>query len=162
LTIEEAGTGARLQQPLESGRIGQLLSGHRVQRGGAHGKPAPDVNRNPEHDPSCLVDPVVQEDKRMEPDSSPDFVVEDLPGIGRSYQMTGTNGGRRITVVVHHGGRRVVYGLNTGADQASAVELSDHQAQKLGTILGGAFFKPASGGRGRGGLRGPAHRLGGP
>jgi K+/H+ antiporter YhaU regulatory subunit KhtT len=61
----------------------------------------------------------------MEPNSSLDFVVDDLPGIGRSYQMTGTNGGR-ITIVVHHSGRRVVYGLNSGADQASAVELSDH------------------------------------
>src|SRR5215213_10791915 len=37
----------------------------------------------------------------MEPDSSLDFVVDDLPGIGRSYQMTGTNGGR-ITVVGGH------------------------------------------------------------
>jgi TrkA domain protein len=78
----------------------------------------------------------------MEPDSSLEFVVVDLPGIGRSYQMTGTNGGR-ITVVVHHSGRRVFYGLNAGADHASAVELSDHQARKLGAILGGAFFKPA-------------------
>jgi TrkA domain protein len=89
-----------------------------------------------------LVDPVVEEDKRMEPDSGLDFVVDDLPGIGRSYQMTGINGGR-ITVVVHHSGRRVVYGLNAGADQASAVELSDQQARKLGAVLGGAFFKPA-------------------
>jgi TrkA domain protein len=55
--------------------------------------------------------------------------------------MTGTNGGR-ITVVVHHSGRRVVYGLNAGADQASAVALSDQRARKLGAILGGAFFKP--------------------
>jgi K+/H+ antiporter YhaU regulatory subunit KhtT len=78
----------------------------------------------------------------MEPDSGLDFVVEDLPGIGRSYQMTGINGGR-ITVVIHHSGRRVVYGRNADADQASAVELSDHQARKLGAILGGAFFKPA-------------------
>ena len=38
----------------------------------------------------------------MEPDSSLDFVVEDLPGIDRSYQMAGPNGGR--TVVVHHSG----------------------------------------------------------
>jgi hypothetical protein len=30
-----------------------------------------------------------------------DFVVDDLPGIGRRYQMMGINGGR-ITVVVHH------------------------------------------------------------
>jgi TrkA domain protein len=78
----------------------------------------------------------------MEPDSGLDFVVDDLPGIGRSYQMTGTNGGR-ITVVIHHSGRRVVYGLNAGADQASTVELGDQQARKLGAILGGAFFKPA-------------------
>jgi hypothetical protein len=92
--------------------------------------------------PSCFVDPVVQEGKRMEPDSGLDLVVDDLPGIGRSYQMTGINGGR-ITVVVHHSGRRVVYGLNAGADQASAVELSDQQARKLGAVLGGAFFKPA-------------------
>jgi TrkA domain protein len=78
----------------------------------------------------------------MEPDSSLDFVVEDLPGVGRSYQMTGANGGR-IAVVVHHSGRRVVYGRNPGAGQASAVEVGDHQARKLGTIRGGAFFKPA-------------------
>ena len=78
----------------------------------------------------------------MEPDSGLDFVVDDLPGIGRSYQMTGTNGGL-ITVVIHDSGRRVVYGRNADADQASAVELSDHQARKLGAILGGAFFKPA-------------------
>ena len=51
----------------------------------------------------------------MESDSGLDFVVDDLPGIGRSYQMTGSNGGR-ITVVIHHSGRRVVYGLNAGAD----------------------------------------------
>jgi len=79
----------------------------------------------------------------MESDSGLDFVVDDLPEIGRSYQMTESNGGR-ITVVVHHSGRRVVYGRNAGADQASAVELSDHQARKLGAILGGAFFKPAA------------------
>jgi TrkA domain protein len=76
----------------------------------------------------------------MEPDSGLDFVV-DVPGIGRSYQMM-DNGGR-ITVVVHHSGRQVVYGLNAGADQASEVELSDQQAWKLGAVLGGAFFKPA-------------------
>ena len=97
----------------------------------------------------------------MESDSGLDFVVDDLPGIGRRYQMTGSNGGR-ITVIVHHSGRRVVYGRNADSDQASAVELSDHQARKLGAILGGAFFKPGGGGGGRGGVRRPAHRLGGP
>jgi hypothetical protein len=112
LTIELVGTKARLQQPLE------LEAAVIIRRSGA------------------------QEGKRMEPDSGLDFVVDDLPGIGRSYQMTGTNGGH-ITVVIHDSGRRVVYGRNADADQASAVELSDHQARKLGAILGGAFFKPA-------------------
>jgi TrkA domain protein len=93
----------------------------------------------------------------MEPDSGLDFVVEDLPGIGRRYQMTGSNGGR-ITVVVHHSGRRVVYGLNAGADQASAVEQSDQQARKLGAILGRGVLQAGGGGGGRGRVRRPAHR----
>jgi TrkA domain protein len=78
----------------------------------------------------------------MEPDSSLDLIIEDLPGIGRRYEMTGTNGGR-IIVIITHSGRRIVHGLNPGADEASAVELTDRQARKLGAILGGAFFKPA-------------------
>ena len=78
----------------------------------------------------------------MEPNSSLDLVIDDLPGIGRRYQMTGTNGGQ-IIVIIDHSGRRVVHGRNSGVDQASAVELSDQQARKLAAILGGAFFKPA-------------------
>ena len=65
----------------------------------------------------------------MEPESSLDFVVDDLSGIGRSYQMTGSNGGR-ITVVIHHSGRRVVYGRNAGADQASTVERSQRRRSR--------------------------------
>jgi TrkA domain protein len=78
----------------------------------------------------------------MESDSSLDLVIDDLPGIGRRYQMTGANGAQ-IIVIIDHSGRRVVHGRNAGADQASAVELTDQQARKLGAILGGAFFKPA-------------------
>ena len=78
----------------------------------------------------------------MEPDRRLDLIIEDLPGIGRRYEMTGTNGGR-IIVIINHSGRRMVHGLDPGVDQASAVELTDQQARKLGAILGGAFFKPA-------------------
>ena len=88
------------------------------------------------------ANPPAQEGKRMEPDSSLDLIIEDLPGIWRRYEMTGTNGGR-IVVIINHSGRRVVHGLDPGADQASAVELTDRQARKLGAILGGASFKPA-------------------
>ncbi len=78
----------------------------------------------------------------MAPDSPVELVIEDLPGIGRRYELTGTNGGR-IIVIIDHSGRRILHGRNPGADQASAVELTDQQARKLGAILGGAFFKPA-------------------
>ncbi len=78
----------------------------------------------------------------MAPDSTLDLVIEDLPGIGRRYELTGTNGGRLI-VIIDHSGRRIVHGRSPGADQASAVELTDQQARKVGAILGGAFFKPA-------------------
>jgi TrkA domain protein len=89
---------------------------------------------------SC--NPPAQEGKCMEPDRRLDLIIEDLPGIGRRYEMTGTNGGR-IIVIINHSGRRMVHGLDPGVDQASAVELTDQQARKLGAILGGAFFKPA-------------------
>jgi hypothetical protein len=72
------------------------------------------------------ANPPAQEGKRMEPDSSLDLIIEDLPGIGRRYEMTGTNGGR-IVVIINHSGRRVVHGLDPGADQASAVELTDRR-----------------------------------
>jgi K+/H+ antiporter YhaU regulatory subunit KhtT len=69
----------------------------------------------------------------MEPDSGLDFVVEDLPGIGRSYQMTGSNGGR-ITVVVHHSGRRVVYGRNAGgrAERPAGAEVGSFRDLVVG------------------------------
>jgi hypothetical protein len=97
----------------------------------------------------------------MEPDSSLDLIIEDLPGIGRRYEMTGTNGGR-IIVIITHSGRRTVHGLNPGADQASAVELTDRQARKLGADPGRGVLQARGGGGTRGGVRQPAHRLGDP
>ena len=47
----------------------------------------------------------------MEPDSRLDFSIEDLPGIGRRYEMTGTNGGH-IIVIITPSGHRIVHGRN--------------------------------------------------
>jgi K+/H+ antiporter YhaU regulatory subunit KhtT len=78
----------------------------------------------------------------MEPDSSLDLIIDDLPGIGRRYEMTGDQ--RRPHHRPHHSQRAPRRPrLDPGTDQASAVELTDRQARKLGAILGGAFFKPA-------------------
>lgn len=73
-----------------------------------------------------------------------DIVEQDLPGIGRSYTVDGADGGH-VTVVLHHTGRRDVYVFAKGeSDEPAAVaEFSDDQARRLGSILAGAYFKPA-------------------
>lgn len=80
-----------------------------------------------------------------------DIEVQDLPGIGRRYEIHGDRG--RISVVLHNTGRRDVYAYEDAArpgrghdeeeEVAKIVELSDAQARQLGAILGGAYFKPA-------------------
>jgi TrkA domain protein len=67
---------------------------------------------------------------------------QNLPGIGRSYAVTGIDGAR-VTVVVHHSGRRdlYVYGTDGSADP-TVLSLTDDQARRLGAVLGGAYFQP--------------------
>jgi TrkA domain protein len=71
--------------------------------------------------------------------------VQELPGIGRRYDVMGERGGR-LAVVLHHTGRRDVYAYehepDEDAEPNAMIELSDPQARKLGAILGGAYFKP--------------------
>lgn len=67
---------------------------------------------------------------------------QDLPGIGRRYEVA-VGGGRRMVVVIHHSGRRDVYVMERGRDDPSwTLELTDDQARRVGAILGGAYFKP--------------------
>jgi TrkA domain protein len=73
------------------------------------------------------------------PEPIPAVTERDLPGIGRSYQLTDADG-RPITVVIHHSGRRDVY-LGSG-NQPTTTSLTDDQARRLGAILSGAFFRP--------------------
>src|SRR5687768_13534243 len=68
---------------------------------------------------------------------------QDLPGIGRRYELP-LDGGRRLVIVVHHSGRRDIYVFERGSESPrGTVELTDDQARRVGAILGGAFFKPA-------------------
>lgn len=80
-----------------------------------------------------------------------DIEVQDLPGIGRRYQLYGEYDSR-IAVVIHNSGRRDIYAfehsrkdpaLHDGDAADAIVQLSDAQARQLGAILGGAYFKPA-------------------
>lgn len=68
---------------------------------------------------------------------------EDLPGIGRRYEIIASRG-QRVVLIVHHSGRRDLYIMERHReDPACVVELTDDQARRIGAILGGAFFKPA-------------------
>lgn len=81
----------------------------------------------------------------MRGETTGDIVEQDLPGIGRSYTVSGADGGR-LTVVLHQTGRRDVYVFPKGAaddEPAAVAEFSDDQARRLGSILAGAYFKPA-------------------
>ena len=66
---------------------------------------------------------------------------QDLPGIGRRYQMT-DDSGHVVTVIVHHSGRRDVYCRAVAATTA-VVSFTDDQARRLGALLAGVYFKPA-------------------
>lgn len=68
---------------------------------------------------------------------------QDLPGIGRRYEIIASRG-QRVVLIIHHSGRRDLYVMDRHReDPACVVELTDDQARRIGAILGGAFFKPA-------------------
>ena len=74
--------------------------------------------------------------------SRPDVAEHDLPGIGRRYDMAVDQD--RVTVVIHHSGRRDLYVFAGADDDPVVVSMGDSQARTLGAILGGAYFKPAA------------------
>ena len=68
---------------------------------------------------------------------------EELPGIGRKFEIL-VGKGDRIDVVIHHSGRRDLYVFERDAEDPSAVlKLTDDQARRLGSVLSGTYFKPA-------------------
>jgi TrkA domain protein len=74
--------------------------------------------------------------------------VEDLPGIGRRYDVEGQDGGRLAVVIHRRSGDREVFAYGPDdADRdspAGVIRLTDAQARTFGSILGGAFFKTAA------------------
>ncbi len=70
-----------------------------------------------------------------------DVSEQNLPGIGRSYQVPGIDG-TRVVVVVHNTGRRDLYAYSDPEAEPVVVSFNDDQARRLGAVLGGAYFKP--------------------
>lgn len=68
---------------------------------------------------------------------------EELPGIGRKFEIL-VGRGDRVDVVIHHSGRRDIYVFERDAEEPRTVlRLNDDQARRLGSVLSGAYFKPA-------------------
>ncbi|MGI5214446.1 potassium transporter TrkA [Plantactinospora sp. CA-290183] len=67
--------------------------------------------------------------------------VQELPGIGKRYDIDLGHGGDRISVVVRRDGTRDLYVFTTRSDDPTAViELTEEQSRKVGAVLSGTFF----------------------
>jgi len=66
-----------------------------------------------------------------------------LPGIGRSYTLV-LHDGSTTVVVLHHSGRRDLYVTPPGGARATCVSLADEEARQVGSVMAGAYFKPAT------------------
>lgn len=65
----------------------------------------------------------------------------DIPGVGRRFEME-LAGDSRLVVVVHHDGRcELFHREDESADGERILDLSSDQANKLGSILEGAYFE---------------------
>lgn len=65
----------------------------------------------------------------------------DIPGVGRRFELE-LSGDERVVVVVHHDGRCELFRRkDESADAERVLDLSSDQANKLGSILEGAYFE---------------------
>lgn len=68
--------------------------------------------------------------------------VQELPGIGKRYDVDLGRSTERISVVERQAGIRDLYVFTTTSDDPTAViELSAEQARKLSAVLSGTFFE---------------------
>jgi TrkA domain protein len=67
-----------------------------------------------------------------------DVREDDLPGIGRRFEMTCENGGV-LTIVVYNNGRRDLYAFSEPGAQPSVITLRDEQAHAAADILEGSW-----------------------
>lgn len=65
----------------------------------------------------------------------------DIPGVGRKFELDVADGGRAV-VLLHHDGRVEVFRRPTPeADSERVFELTSTQANRLGSIIEGAYFE---------------------
>ncbi len=68
--------------------------------------------------------------------------VQELPGIGKRYDIDLDRPDQRISVVVRSGGIRDLYVFAShSADPTAVIELTEEQARKVGAVLAQTFFE---------------------
>lgn len=68
--------------------------------------------------------------------------VQELPGIGKRFDIDLGQPEARLSVVERQGGFRDLYVFTGKSDEPTAViELSEEQARKVGAVLSGTFFE---------------------
>lgn len=67
---------------------------------------------------------------------------DDLPGVGKKFEVE-LDDERRLIIVIHNTGRRELFVRDDpDADAEKLFELSDRLARQVGTIMEGAYFQP--------------------
>ncbi|RMA97566.1 cation:proton antiporter regulatory subunit [Hydrogenothermus marinus] len=72
-----------------------------------------------------------------------EFKETDLPGIGKKYSITTSNGDKIVTVIHLTGKREIFYfEKDDMEDPLCDIVLNEEEATQLGSILTGTYFKP--------------------
>ena len=67
--------------------------------------------------------------------------VQELPGVGKRYDVDLHSATQRCSIVVARDGKRHLYVFTSRGDEPTAVlELTEEQARKVGAVLSGTFF----------------------
>jgi TrkA domain protein len=71
------------------------------------------------------------------------FKEVDLPGIGKKFSII-TSGKEKVSVIIHLSGKREIYFFEKGDfdEPAYSFVLNEEEANQLGSVLMGTFFKP--------------------
>ncbi|MGE5582663.1 MAG: cation:proton antiporter regulatory subunit [Bacillota bacterium] len=69
------------------------------------------------------------------------FSETDLPGIGKKISCT-THSKEKVTIIIHHDGKREFYILDKNGESQANVTLLDEEARRLGGFLAGVMYKP--------------------
>ncbi|MDT0318911.1 MULTISPECIES: potassium transporter TrkA [unclassified Streptomyces] len=68
--------------------------------------------------------------------------VQDLPGVGKRYDIDLGRPDQRISVIMRSGGVRDLYVFATASAEPTAViELTEEQARKVSAVLSATFFE---------------------